>query len=297
MSTPHLSNTRDAPAGALPLSNGRGMHVFLVFARTGDRGAPDLVTCRIGNGNLISADYSAGPVKEEPPLSGTYRGSAYLDPFRPGLGLPLPEQVAEILASEIIERELPPGSKLREPALAQRFGTSRAPIREALYILDQAGLVKRIPRHSTIVKTYSRREIEELYQVRITLERLALERICEDPDAVRECLATLGPITREMEAAQEDPRRYRELNYLFHRSIIAGSRSSLVQRLYAQIEGPLKIFLWRMFFVEGAAQKSFGEHLQILAAIREADAADAQRTLERHDMDGMRRAIASSLPH
>jgi DNA-binding GntR family transcriptional regulator len=218
------------------------------------------------------------------------------NPTSPGFGLPLPEQIAEVLADEIIERKLFPGSRLPEPALAERFGTSRAPIREALYLLDQAGLVERTPRRGTVVKTYSRREIEELYQVRITLERLALERICEEPDMVEACLATLEPIIREMEAAQDDPLRYRELNYLFHRSIIVVSRSDLVRRLYAQIEGPLKIFLRRMFSADDAVSKSFGEHLQILAAIEEADAEKAQQRLEKHDIDGMRRAIASSLP-
>jgi DNA-binding GntR family transcriptional regulator len=218
------------------------------------------------------------------------------NPTSPGFGLPLPEQIAEVLADEIIERKLSPGSRLPEPALAERFGTSRAPIREALYLLDQAGLVERTPRRGTVVKTYSRREIEELYQVRITLERLALERICEEPDMVEACLATLEPIIREMETAQDDPLRYRELNYLFHRSIIVVSRSDLVRRLYAQIEGPLKIFLRRMFSADDAVSKSFGEHLQILAAIEEADAEKAQQRLEKHDIDGMRRAIASSLP-
>jgi DNA-binding GntR family transcriptional regulator len=218
------------------------------------------------------------------------------NPTSPGFGLPLPEQIAEVLADEIIERKLSPGSRLPEPALAERFGTSRAPIREALYLLDQAGLVERTPRRGTVVKTYSRREIEELYQVRITLERLALERICEEPDMVEACLAPLDPIIREMETAQDDPLRYRELNYLFHRSIIVVSRSDLVRRLYAQIEGPLKIFLRRMFSAEDAVSKSFGEHLQILAAIEEADAEKAQQRLEKHDIDGMRRAIASSLP-
>jgi DNA-binding GntR family transcriptional regulator len=210
--------------------------------------------------------------------------------------LPLPEQIAEVLADEIIERKFSPGSRLPEPALAERFGTSRAPIREALYLLDQAGLVERTPRRGTVVKTYSKREIEELYQVRITLERLALERICEEPEMVDACLATLEPIIREMEAAQDDPMRYRELNYRFHRSIVVVSRSDLIRRLYAQLEGPLKIFLRRMYFVEDAVPKSLGEHLQILAAIKEADAEKAQRRLEKHDMDGMRRAIASSLP-
>jgi DNA-binding GntR family transcriptional regulator len=229
-------------------------------------------------------------------LSRLERQAGDFSPTSPEFGLPLPEQIAEVLADEIIEREVAPGSRLPEPALAERFGTSRAPIREALYLLDQAGLVERTPRRGTVVKAYSRREIEELYQVRITLERLALERICEDPDMVDACLATLEPIMREMEAAQDDPMRYRELNYLFHRSIIVVSRSDLIRRLYAQIEGPLKIFLRRMFFPKGAARKSFGEHLQILAAIEEADVKKAQQRLEKHDLDGMKRAIASSLP-
>ncbi len=214
----------------------------------------------------------------------------------PEFGLSLPEQIAEVLAAEIVERKRFPGSKLPEPALAERFGTSRAPIREALYLLDQEGLVERTPRRGAVVKVYSRREIEELYQVRITLERLALERICEEPGMVDACLATLEPIISDMQMAQGDPMRYRELNYLFHRSIINVSRSGLIRRLYTQIEGPLKIFLRRMFFVEGAVQKSFSEHLQILAAIKEADAEKARWRLEKHDMDGMRRAIASSLP-
>jgi DNA-binding GntR family transcriptional regulator len=214
----------------------------------------------------------------------------------PGFGLPLPEQIAEVLADEIIERKVSSGSRLPEPALAERFGTSRAPIREALYLLDQAGLVERTPRRGTVVKAYSRREIEELYQVRITLERIALERICEAPEMVDSCLAVLNPIVREMKVAQDDPMRYRELNYLFHRSIIVVSRSDLVRRLYAQIEGPLKIFLRRMFFTESAVSKSFAEHLQILAAIEQADSEKAQQRLEKHDLDGMRRAIASSTP-
>jgi DNA-binding FadR family transcriptional regulator len=62
--------------------------------------------------------------------------------------------------------------------------------------------------------------------------------------------------------------RYRELDYLFHRSIIM-CRSDLVPRLYAQIEDPLKICLRRRFFAEDAVSKSFGEHLQILTTIKE----------------------------
>ena len=88
-----------------------------------------------------------------------------------------PQRVAKILAEEIVERSLRPGERLPEQALAERFGTSRAPIREALYLLDREGLVQRIPRKGAIVKTYTTREIEELYKVRVTLEELAWSAI------------------------------------------------------------------------------------------------------------------------
>ncbi|MBN4669044.1 GntR family transcriptional regulator, partial [Pandoraea nosoerga] len=60
------------------------------------------------------------------------------------------QKIAQVLADEIVERRLPPGQKLREQALAERFGTSRAPIREALYLLGQKGLVERTPRRGAV---------------------------------------------------------------------------------------------------------------------------------------------------
>jgi DNA-binding transcriptional MocR family regulator len=87
-----------------------------------------------------------------------------------GFGRSLPQQIARILREEIIERKLLPGSKLPEPALVDRFETSRAPIREALYLLAQEGLIERTPRKGALVKGYARQEISELYRVRITLE-------------------------------------------------------------------------------------------------------------------------------
>jgi DNA-binding GntR family transcriptional regulator len=63
-----------------------------------------------------------------------------------------------------------------------------------------------------------------------------------------------------------------------------------LRRLYAQIEGPLKVVLRKSFSIEGAASKSFGENLQILEAIEQADVKKVSRILHKHDKDGMRRA-------
>jgi DNA-binding GntR family transcriptional regulator len=208
-------------------------------------------------------------------------------------GVSLPKQIAEAIADEIVERRLKPGTKLPEPAMADRFGTSRAPIREALYLLSQGGLVDRSPRKGAIVKGYDEQEIWELYQVRSVLEKLALERICEEPTTIQACLTALDPIAREMEQVEKDAKRYHELNFSFHKTIIVLSQSDLLSRLYSQIEGPLKVVLRRTFSTEGAVPKSFGEHLQLIDAIERAEVQEACRILRKHDEDGMRRAIAS----
>lgn len=216
--------------------------------------------------------------------------------LRSGFGKSLPDQIAEVLADEIIERQIGSGSRLPELTLAERFGTSRAPIREALYKLTQIGLVERKPRRGAIVREYGRQEIEELYRVRTLLERLALERICNEPRMIKACIEALDPVVREMESVQDDNKHYHELNFSFHKSIILLSQSSLLERLYERIEGPLKVVLRRSFSTDGAVPKSFGEHLQLLKAIENADVERACEMLLEHDEDGMQRALASTSP-
>jgi DNA-binding GntR family transcriptional regulator len=170
------------------------------------------------------------------------------------------------------------------------------PIREALYLLAQEGLVERTPRKGALVKGYARQEISKLYRVRITLEKMGLERICEKPETIRACLAALEPIVRDMENANNSATHDHELNFSFHKTIIL-SQSDLLRCLYAQIEDPLKVVLRKSFSTEGAVPKSFGRHLQILDAIEQADVKKACRILHKHDEDGMRRALAALPEH
>ena len=202
-----------------------------------------------------------------------------------------PQQVAEALAEEIIERDLQPGERLLEQTLSERFGTSRAPIREALYLLSQEGLVERIPRKGAVVKRYTTREIEELYKLRVTLEELALERDCDGMRMVRRTLAGLRPIVEEMEKSYRETKRYHELNFRFHKLIVELSRSSVLSRLYTQIERPLKTFLRLSVTTKENVRRSIDDHKRIVAAIAEEDAAEAGKILRAHEIDGMSRAL------
>ena len=207
-------------------------------------------------------------------------------------GLSLPQQIAQVIAGEIIELELPLGHKLPEMSLATRFGTSRASVREALYLLAQEGLIERSPRKGAYVREFDRREIEELYRVRASLEELALERISESPDKTRSCLSALDTLMSKMEKVHKDTRQYHELNFRFHKTIVETSDSHLLLDLYKQIEGPLKIFLRVSFEAPDAVLQSLSEHKKILAAIYQGDSKGACSILVTHDTEGMQRAIS-----
>lgn len=204
-----------------------------------------------------------------------------------------PERIAQVLAGEIVERVLPSGERLQEQKLAERFGTSRAPIREALYLLVQEGLVERVPRRGALVKRYTARETRELYKIRVNLEELALERDCDGPRMVRLSLAALEPVVREMEKNRKDVRRYHELNFTFHETIVRLSQSSVLLNLYTQIEGPLKMFLRLSMTGKADVSKSIEDHQRIVRAISLADDERARGILRAHEMDGMERALSA----
>jgi len=104
----------------------------------------------------------------------------------------LAERVCGQLIDSIVAGELPPGSRVSEEGLAQRFGVSRAPLREALRRLEEYRLVQRRPHAGVRVVSLSREELTELYEIREALEgmacRLAAERMSEED------LAQLGRV-------------------------------------------------------------------------------------------------------
>jgi len=95
---------------------------------------------------------------------------------RPRL-LTLPEQIAQQLAQDIVNQALAPGHRLKETELSQQFGASRAPIREALRLLEQRGLVQIEPRHGVRVTDLSASEVDDLYEIRASLLGLAARRV------------------------------------------------------------------------------------------------------------------------
>jgi DNA-binding GntR family transcriptional regulator len=90
-------------------------------------------------------------------------------------GESLPEQIAKHILKKIMKGELLPGDKIVEEYVASELNTSRAPVREALYLLQVDNIVERLPRKGTIVKSFTSIEIREYTEVMVGLIQMALE--------------------------------------------------------------------------------------------------------------------------
>src|SRR3954464_14907703 len=97
-------------------------------------------------------------------------------------------RVRDELQHAILEGVLQPGERLRAEALAQRFGTSRTPVREALLQLEAQGLVDVEPNRGAVVRRFDRAALRDLYEVRALLEPQAAARAARriGPEAIRE---------------------------------------------------------------------------------------------------------------
>ena len=94
----------------------------------------------------------------------------------------LPEQIAEQLAQEIVDQTLRPGQRLKEVELCEQFRVSRAPIREALRLLESRGLVQIAARRGVRVTQLSAQEVDDLYEIRASLLGLAARRVAARRD-------------------------------------------------------------------------------------------------------------------
>jgi DNA-binding GntR family transcriptional regulator len=116
--------------------------------------------------------------------------AAAVAPFTPAALTPtLPLQIADRIGAAIVEEQFAPGARLKEVDLAAAFGVSRASIREALRLLESRGLVRILPQRGAQVTLLSRRELENLFEIRAVLLGLAARQAAEQyEDASRTLL-------------------------------------------------------------------------------------------------------------
>jgi DNA-binding GntR family transcriptional regulator len=155
----------------------------------------------------------------------------------------LVEHAAHRLRSEILSGALVPGERLIEEQLTRRFGTSRAPLREALRLLGQQGLVEHSPRRGVRVAELSPRDVDELYGLREVLERFAMQLAppVPDPLALQELASRLDAMRKVATsgAALEQAEAHRQ----FHVALVAMAGRRHVLLMYEPVLLKLQLYL------------------------------------------------------
>ena len=139
----------------------------------------------------------------------------------------LREKIFDVLKKWILDGTLKPGQKIVESTLARRLQVSRAPLREALFLLAQRGLVTIKPHRGTYVTRLSEREIREIFELREILEMHAAKRLranltAEKAEELRNALDRLRQAARARDIVA-----FREADFGFHRSLwnLSGNRN------------------------------------------------------------------------
>lgn len=195
----------------------------------------------------------------------------------------LPNLIAEEITKQIMTGALKTGEKLVEHIYAEEYGTSRAPVREAIYLLAVEGLVERIPRKGAIVKDYTESEILDLLEIRNMFEKMSMDRIMKHgPDS--DLLDEMEKILTQMKKA-EDVYAYTQLNYAFHSCLIKMSKSKTILEMYSRLGLPLLKIQSISFAQEGNIEKSIMEHNLIITLLREQNMTKLSVVLSKHNKD------------
>ncbi|MFZ1106905.1 MAG: GntR family transcriptional regulator [Rhodomicrobium sp.] len=198
---------------------------------------------------------------------------------------PQSERLRAQIESDIFSLRLKPGERLRECVLAESYGTSRTPVREALQQLSADGLIHLMPNKGAIVAKFGIRELVEQLEVLAELEgacgRLAAKSCTtEDLDAI---IAAQESCRKWAERG--DAQGYCKADAAFHASIYAASGNRCLVKLASGASNRLATFRRLQFDRRDWAGVSLSEHDGIVQAIQEGLAEDADRLLQLHTVN------------
>jgi DNA-binding GntR family transcriptional regulator len=193
------------------------------------------------------------------------------------------EKLAGQIADAILSGDFAPGFRLDEQLLAQRYGVSRTPVREALRQLAATGLIEIRPRRGAAVARTTPAQLEALFvamgEMEATCARLAAMRMT--PIERRRLLALHDDTMAEL-VLRGDPEAYADANISFHTLIYAGAHNEALQEFTATLRRRLAPFRRAQFRTAGRLPRSHAEHDAVVKAILAGDAAGAHTAMLHH---------------
>lgn len=187
------------------------------------------------------------------------------------------EDVVDALRSRIARHDLPPGSKLREIALAEEFDISRPRLREAFRVLEERGLIERIPNRGAVVARLSVEKVKALFDIREVLEALSV-RLATDNAAPGKWEALLERFGEPTQTGldRNDLDFYIDGISLFRQECIREARNEFLSQSLDRLYDRTYILFRRLVLMPGRAVEGMLEHREILKAMIAGDSAKAE---------------------
>jgi DNA-binding GntR family transcriptional regulator len=185
---------------------------------------------------------------------------------------------------EIVSRNFPPGMKLSEQMLCDRWNVSRTPIREALRHLESEGFISSSKHKGFIVTSISMHDVEQIYTIMINLDslagRLAAPFIAADPKK----LERLRTLCRDMQklCEKKDVEGYMRRNLEFHSIIFRSSENSWVIKILENLHAHTNRFILKALYIPRRIEKSVQEHVEILGYIEKGDERGVEKAIALH---------------
>ena len=208
--------------------------------------------------------------------------------------LPLRDVVFNTLRQAILKGELKPGERLMEIALAEKLGVSRTPIREAMRKLELEGLVVMIPRRGAQVANITEKDLNDVLEVRITLENMAIEKACANmTDADIRKLEQAAEVF-QTSTAEGDLVKMAEADVNFHEVIYEAADNKRLMQVLNNLRE--QIYRYRVEYLKEGETRDVlvKEHEELTKAIRERDVERAKQLSFQH-IENQRMAIMRSI--
>jgi DNA-binding GntR family transcriptional regulator len=198
------------------------------------------------------------------------------------------EEVAELLRQRIFARELEPGSWIDEMRLAEEYGISRTPMREALKVLAAEGLVTMKVRRGAYVTEVNEKDQRDVYHLLSLLESDAAAVVAERATDAE--LQELQALHQELESAVEQTDRFFAINEQFHMRVLAIADNRWRDQMVADLRKVMKLNRHNSLLKTGRLAESLQEHRAIVQALLQRDPALSAQRVREHFANGLQAA-------
>jgi DNA-binding GntR family transcriptional regulator len=199
------------------------------------------------------------------------------------------QQVAERLREQIFNRELEPGSWIDELKLAQEYGISRTPLREALKVLAVEGLVTMKVRRGAYVTEMSAADVQQVYRLLGLLEADAAAEVAERGSDAE--IAELRALHDRLEKQTRQRDAFFTANERFHLRLLAIAGNRWRSQIVGDLRKVMKLNRHHSLFKQGRIAESLAEHRAVMQAIERHDATGAARLMREHFANGLAAAV------